>query len=88
MSAVILLNSSSSRSELSDGATGALAAGELWANQPMSKPKTNSAEVPSRYLRRTRTREGVSKRSCEHVFFQQNEPLGNHMRDKMEVNCG
>lgn len=56
MSAVILLSSSSSRSELSDGAAGAFVAGEPWANQPMSRPKTKRAEVPSRYLSRTRTR--------------------------------
>lgn len=61
LSAVILLSSSSSRSELSDGAAGALVAGEPWVNQPMSRPKTNRAEVPSRYLSRTRTRHGVSK---------------------------
>lgn len=62
MSAVILLNNSSSRSELSDGASGALAAGEPWANQPISRPKTNRAKVPSRYLSRTTNRKGNSKK--------------------------
>lgn len=47
--AVIPLSSSSSRSELSDGGTGGFKAG-VWANQPISRPRTKSPIPARKYL--------------------------------------
>lgn len=82
LSAVILLNSSSNRSELSDKAAGALALGEPWANHPISRPKKNKVEVPSMYL--SRNRQGVSKGAVS-VFLWTKLMLGNHMRNMVQV---